>query len=630
MQSLILQNTLFTPSAIDTLSSMPVESEIYPAFTDLLTKFQDIKKFASEIHTEIHLVKPMLKMLGYTYESKPKFFEDHVKDPDVALFPSEDERIKSSRLWGTREYYDHVLSILVLKRYGRNLHEGISGFYLEFENRIPLYQIMYLLKKSNTPWGVLTNGRYWILIKRPAHFEQKLIELDLEAPLLSGEEESVRLFFNVFSLMGLNHTLPQILEHGREALIKHLKEKKRITRRTIGPLTKRLDIYPKIREVYRELFPDDKLPATEAYLENYEIQIENKTYHKTGLLNEYDGTDICSYLFADDHARNNFDIEEIVTNRNKRYTKEDLLSVRILDMTPGFGNVTMQLLEGLSYLCFVLPYKEKNSFTAEWEDEKALKKYILDRNLYGVERSHICYDAIQNMLNRRYGSQARHYKPGNPLIGITLKDIGNQFDITKQGSLFGRNPKEIIDEFKEMYRLYFSLSKKIKEDVKIREEIEVKLKVYAERIKDVMDATTATFFTRDIDAKKVEDMVFSLEADESTWSIFRKKGWFLEMKHLATRNGFFHMELEFPILLNHAYDFIFVQPALNYSWEEELPIGEATKAFIKKGMAYLKQDGKFVVILDEGGEDILSELQKSKKYAVEAKKGLLVLTKKNL
>jgi hypothetical protein len=44
----------------------------------------------------------------------------------------------------------------------------------------------------------------------------------------------------------------------------------------------------------------------------------------------------------------------------------------------------------------------------------------------------------------------------------------------------------------------------------------------------------------------------------------------------------------------------------------------------------LKQDGKFVVILDEGGEDILSELQKSKKYAVEAKKGLLVLTKKNL
>jgi hypothetical protein len=609
---------------------MPIESDVYSSLAELLTKFQDIKKFASEIHTEIHLVKPMLKMLGFTYESKPKFFEHHVKDPDVALFPSEDDRLKSSKLWGTKEYYDYVLSILVLKRYGRNLHEGISGFYLEFENRIPLYQIMYLLKKSNTPWGILTNGRYWILIKKPVTFEQKLIEIDLEAPLLSGEEKSVRLFFNVFSLVGLKNTLPEILEHERETLIKHLRDKKRTTRQTTDSFRKRLDIYPRIRDVYQELFPDDKLPATEAYLENYGVEVENKTFQKTGVLNEYDGSDICSYLFADSHAKAGFDIEEIITIRNRRFTKEDLLALRILDMTPGFGNVTMQLLEGLAYLTFVLPYKEKNSFIAEWEDEKALKKYILDRNLYGVERSHICYDALQNMLNHRYGSQARHYKPGNPLIGITLKDIGNLFDIARQGSLFGRNPKEVLDEFKGMYRLYFSLSKKIKEDVKIREEIEVKLKVYAERIKDVMDATTAKFFTRDIDDKKVEDMVFSLEADESTWAIFRKKGWFIETKHLAARNGFFHMELEFPILLNNAYDFIFVQPALNYSWEDKLPIGEATKAFIKKGMTYLKQDGKFVVLLDEDGEGILSELQKSKKYAVEAKKGLLILTKRTV
>lgn len=630
MQNYVLQNTLFTPSGIETLSSMPIGSDVYSALIDLITKFQDIKKFASEIHTEIHLVKPILKMLGYTYESKPKFFENHVKDPDVALFQSEDERVKSSKLWGTKEYYDNVLSILVLKRYGRNLHEGITGFYLEFENRIPLYQIMYLLKKSNTPWGVLTNGRYWILIKRPATFEQKLLEIDLEAALLSGDEEHVRLFFNVFSLVGLKSTLPELLEHDRENLVRHLKDKKKTTRRALGSLSKRIDIYPKIREVYRELFPDDKMPATEEYLKNYGIEVEDKSSQKTGVLNEYDRSDICSYLFTDNHAKAGFNVEDVITEKNNRYTKEDLLSLRILDMTPGFGNVTMQLLEGLAYLSFVLPYKEKNSFIAEWEDEKSLKKYILDRNLYGVERSHICYDALQNMLSQRYGSQARHYKAGNPLIGISLKDIGNLFDITKQGSLFGRNPKEVLDEFREMYRLYFSLSKKIKEDVKMREEIEAKLMVYSERIQDVMDAATATFFTRDIDEKKIEDMVFNLEADESTWTIFRKKGWFMEIKHMALRNGFFHMELEFPILLNNAYDFIFVQPALNYSWEDKIPIGEATKAFIKKGMAFLKQDGKFIVLLDEDGEDILTELQKSKKYAVEAKKNLLILTKKNI
>jgi len=630
MQPLVLQNTLFTPSGIETLSSMPIETDIYPSLTALLTKFQDIKKFASEIHTEIHLVKPMLKMLGFTYESKPKFFENHVKDPDVALFPSEDDRVRSSKLWGTKDYYDNVLGILVLKRYGRNLHEGISGFFLEFENRIPLYQIMYLLKKSHTPWGILTNGRYWILIKRPVAFEQKLIEIDLEVSLLSGEEKSARLFFNTFCLLGLKNTLPNILEHERETLIKHLKDKKRATRKMISSSKKRLDIYPRIREVYRELFPDDILPTTEAYMKKYDIKVENNTYQKTGVLNEYDRSDICSYLFADSHAKAGFDIEDIIVNQKKHYTKEDLLSLRILDMTPGFGNITMQLLEGLAYLSFVLPYNEKNSFISEWEDEKSLKKYILDRNLYGIERSHICYDALQNMLKHRYGSPAHHYKPGNPLIGITLKDIGYIFDTTKQGSLFGRNPKEALDEFREMYRLYFSLSNKIKEDVKIREEIEVKLKVYTSRIRDVMDATTATFFTRDIDVKKVEDLLYSLEADESTWAIFRQKGWFTEFQHLAVRNGFFHMELEFPILLSNAYDFIFVQPALNYSWEDEIPVAEATKAFIKKGMAFLKQDGKFIVLLDEDGEALLSDLQKSKKYAVEAKKGLFILTKRTV
>jgi hypothetical protein len=493
-----------------------------------------------------------------------------------------------------------------------------------------MYQIMYLLKKSNTPWGILTNGRYWILVKRPVTFEQKLIEIDLENALLSGDERHVHLFLNVFSLVGLKDTLPEILEHERESLIGHLKEKKRATRRAIGSLKKRFDIYPKIREAYQDLFPNDKLPTTEAYLHAFGIEVENTTHERTGVLNEYDRSDICSYLFADSHVKGGFDIEDIMIDKNKKYTKEDVLSLRILDMSPGFGNVTMQLLEGLAYLSFILPYREKNSFISEWENEKSLKKYILERNLYGIERSHICYDALQNMLHQRYGSQTKHYKPGNPLIGIALKDIASLFDIAKQGSLFGRNPKEVIDEIKELYHLYYSLSDKIKEDVRMREEIEAKLMVYSQRIKDIMDAITATFFTRDVDEKKIEDMVFSLEADESTWAMFRKKDWFTDIKHMSQRNGFFHMELEFPMLLHNTFDYIFVQPELNYSWEDEIPIGEATKAYIKKGMNYLKNDGKFVVLLNEDGEDIFSDLQKSKKYAVEAKKNMLILTKKNI
>ena len=121
--------------------------------------------------------------------------KNHVKSPDVALFPSEDERIKARNSGVPVNIIIASSVYLLLKRYGRNLQEGISGFYLEFENRIPLYQIIYLLKKSKTPWGILTNGRYWILVKKPVHFEKKLIEIDLEAPLALWRRKIFPSFF---------------------------------------------------------------------------------------------------------------------------------------------------------------------------------------------------------------------------------------------------------------------------------------------------------------------------------------------------------------------------------------------------------------------------------------------------
>ncbi|OPX94217.1 MAG: hypothetical protein A4E58_02652 [Syntrophorhabdus sp. PtaB.Bin006] len=628
MHPSILRNTLLSPSSIEKISSTPIGDNILPALTELLANFQDIKKFASEIHTEIHLVKPMLKLLGYTYESKPKFFEDNVKDPDVALFASEDDRVNSSPLWGTPEYYGNTQGILMLKRYGRNLHEGITGFYLEFENRIPMYQLMYLLQKASTPWGILTNGRYWMLIKKPGHFEEKLIEIDLEQPLLSGEEEPGRLFYNIFSLNGLKDAIPNALEEEREALITLLMDKKKSIVKATTALKKKVDIYPQLRRSYKSFFPNDNLTVTDSYLKDRGVQIENVHNPRPAVVNEYNASDICSYLFTRNTASIAFDLEQIIARKNRPYTKEDLLSLRILDMTPGLGNVTIQLLEGMAYLSFLQPYREKNTFVSEWEDEASLKKYILNRMLYGVERSHICYDALQNSLTKRFGTEGRHYRLGNPLVGISLKNIENMFDVTKQMSLFGKTPKELIADFREMYRVYFSLSRKIREDVKIREEIEIKLTVYRERMKDVMDAVTATFFAKDIESKKIQDMVFSMEADEAHWGTFRDKDWLIEAKEIAARNGFFHMELEFPVLLNNGFDLIFAQPAMNYNWEDAIPAGEAAKAYIKQGMTFLKQDGRLVLLLDGDNENLLLQLQKSKKFDVRPGRGFLVLFKK--
>jgi len=86
-----------------------------------------------------------------------------------------------------------------------------------------------------------------------------------------------------------------------------------------------------------------------------------------------------------------------------------------------------------------------------------------------------------------------------------------------------------------------------------------------------MDVMTATYFTKTVENRRIQDMVFSLDGNETAWEAIRNQDWFIESKDIAKRNGFFHLEIEFPFLLTNAFNFIFVQPALNYAWEEELP-----------------------------------------------------------
>ena len=94
--------------------------------------------------------------------------------------------------------------------------------------------------------------------------------------------------------------------------------------------------------------------------------------------------------------------------------------------------------------------------------------------------------------------------------------------------------------------------------------------------------------------------------------------WYVAAREMARKKHFFHMEIEFPFLLNDGFDVVFIQPALNYLWDERVPAGEITKAYIKRAMAYLKQTG-VIVLTGAGLGELVPELSKSKRYAVEAK-----------
>ena len=109
------------------------------------------------------------------------------------------------------------------------------------------------------------------------------------------------------------------------------------------------------------------------------------------------------------------------------------------------------------------------------------------------------------MMKNRYGTNGVNYKFGNPLIGMSLADIAPHVDIKNQPGLFSKNPLDLLVDLRQMYRQYFSLSEKIREDMAIREELGIRLKQYRERLRDVMDLITATYFSRAVDEKKIQE-----------------------------------------------------------------------------------------------------------------------------
>ena len=625
MPAAFLKNTLLSRPFVQRIALLPRKEEALTALVDIVTHFEKMGAFASEIHTELHLVKPILKVLGYVSESKPQFFEERIKGPDFALFTSEEQRLKSSPLWGTKPYYEQVLALLIVKRYGRNLEEGISGFYLEFENRIPLYQSMYLAKKAGVPWSILTNGKTWLLLKRPFAFEKPLIEIDLEQAVLAHDGDTLHLFTQIFSSTGLDTTLAAFLEEERTELIAFLQEK----RRSLANLLengKKSDVYAMAIPLYAHLFPGSSLVRTAQHGGRTMGGAGVGPSGKPGPAREYDQADLFTYLLARGAEAEASPEEPLLSSVGSDRTKDSLLSLRILDMTPGFGNVSTRLVETIAYLSFLLPYKEKHSFIAEWENEGLLHKFILGHVLYGVEKYPFPLDVLHNSMLSRFDASGVNYRLGNPLLGMSLGELFASHEDRGLTGLFSKDSEDLMSRLKEMHRLQATLSDRIKEDALVKGEIEATLTVYRWRIGEIMDLMTASAFVKALEMKRIGELLYYIDGDEKIWQAARAAEWYVSAREMARNKRFFHMEIEFPFLVNDGFDVVFVQPSLNYLWDERLPAGEMTKAYIKRAMAYLKQSGT-IVLMGAGLTEMVPELKKSKRYAVEAK-GKTVLVKR--
>ena len=155
------------------------------------------------------------------------------------------------------------------------------------------------------------------------------------------------------------------------------------------------------------------------------------------------------------------------------------------------------------------------------------------------------------------------------------------------------------------------------------------MNLYCDRLRDVMDLITATYFVKAIDHRKIYEALSMLDSDNTAWDSMISRDWFVQAKSIAKQNGFFHLEVEFPFLVNGAFDYIFAQPSQSLAWEEPIPVADATKAYIKRGMTYLKPSGTMVFVLDRPDRALIEDLSRSKKYETSVAQNLVLLSKRS-
>jgi hypothetical protein len=624
MSLFLVKNTLLSLPCINRIKALPKNEEALSIIGETMNQFQKMKANASEMQTEVHLVKPLLKVLGFAFETKPKFFEEHVKGPDFALFGSDTERLRCSSLWGTTAYFRQVLGLLTIKRYGRNLEEGIGGFFLEFENRIPIYQCLYIMRVSGAPWSVLTNGKRWLLLKRPTANEKLMVELDLEAAVAGEDRETLNFFHHLFSANSFIHTLPTLLEDERDDLIGFLKERRAVLTRFLSPGIGKEAGQRAARSVYTELFPSRDFEA----IQTREFSPKGRKAENLPPVKAFDQSNILTYLCTRGAGGEVPDFEKIIIELlGEDRSKEHLLALKLLDMTPGFGNMAVQLTEALAYLSFLLRYREKHSFVAEWENDRLLHGFILGQVLYGIERSPLAFEVLQGSLFTRFGYVAKNYREGSPLLGMSVNDLEALAEGKSQTGLFSRHPREVTKELKNMLHLYFSLSDRIKEDAAVKSEMESTIRLWTVRMKEIMDLVTASYFDGSLETNKIKELLYSMDGSEGLWTVARGTEWFRRAADTAKKKGFFHMEIEFPFLLNGRFDLIVAQPSLIYLWEEPVPAGEAVKAYIKRAMAFLKPEGK-VLLAAHLSDDLVVDLKRSKRFVIEVREGAVLVRKR--
>jgi type I restriction-modification system DNA methylase subunit len=175
--------------------------EAEPVREQIATIFAQYKPGDKEAQVEDDLIKPILRVLGHTFEVQASLVTpDGTKQPDYIFYRDQDalhankglkltDKLVQAAAFavGDAKYWECPLDVPVKKKTSD-----------PFTNKNPSYQIAFYMQQSGLEWGILTNGRQWRLYHaQTAHKLDHYYEVDLPALLHSGAVEYF-LYFYVF------------------------------------------------------------------------------------------------------------------------------------------------------------------------------------------------------------------------------------------------------------------------------------------------------------------------------------------------------------------------------------------------------------------------------------------------
>lgn len=153
----------------------------------------------NEAQLEEELVRPILRLLGHTFEVQPALATpEGTKRPDYVLY--NDARFVAANKGRTLTdelLKGHAFAVADAKYWERPLDVSLKGGKRDsFSNKNPSYQISFYMQHSGTGWGLLTNGRLWRLYHRDtAHKLDRFYEVDLPSLIRSSNVEDFLYFY---------------------------------------------------------------------------------------------------------------------------------------------------------------------------------------------------------------------------------------------------------------------------------------------------------------------------------------------------------------------------------------------------------------------------------------------------